>query len=255
LLKAYFCKHSVFGELLRTHLQAILERFQFVLCNRKTESSAFDLANAIYMHMPLGFYQQHFKTLVTVLLNRLQSSKSPKLQRDFVVSCSLFVHRSAGNVFPQVLNEIQPGLLGNILANVWLPVLKMSLKLDERKVCAVALARLMVLDDVRGNAQLLLGCCGGLVHVLGLQPSAGTTLAEEASDEEALPDGGAGLEYEAAFSKLRNTDLPGAQSGLAPDIPDLPGAVKALLKPQFSAVAAQMAQTNPDVQPLAAFLQ
>eukprot|EP00932_Pfiesteria_piscicida_P011144 SRR837773.22254.p1 GENE.SRR837773.22254~~SRR837773.22254.p1 ORF type:complete len:415 (-),score=158.62 SRR837773.22254:23-1204(-) len=257
LLRAYFAKHASFADLLRGQLEAILMRFQFILNNRKTEASAFDLLNAMYMHLPLEFYQQHFKSLLTVLLTRLQTSKSPKLQRDFVVSCSLFVHRSASNLLPQALNEIQAGLLTNILSNVWLTVIKMSLRLDERKVCVMALSKLMALDEVRQSAQLTAGLCAGLVSLLALEPSAGSRLVEEPSDDEAAvpADMGAGLEFEASFAKLRNTDLPGAQSGLAPDVPDLHAAAKAVLQPSFGAAIVQLAQANPAVQPLAAFLQ
>lgn len=256
LLRAYFVKHAAFGELLRTHLQAILERFQFILCNRKTESSAFELLNAMYMHLPLELYGQHFKTLLTVLLTRLQSAKSPKLQRDFVISCSLFLHRSATNALPQALEEIQPGLLTNLVVSVWTPVLKMSLRLDERKVCAMGVTKLIAIDQIRQNPQALTGCCTGLVHLLGLMPSATAVGDAELSEEEApVKDGGAGLEYEVSFSKLRNTDVPGAASGLAPDIPDLHSAVKAVLRPGFSAPVAQLAQTCPELQPLAIFLQ
>lgn len=256
LLRAYFCKYVIFAELLRAHLQSILERFQFVLMNRKTESGAFDLLNAIYMYLPFEFYQQHFKTLMTVLLTRLQRGKSPKFQRDFVVSCSLFMHRSSTNILPQVLNEIQPGLLTNMLANVWMPSLKVSLRLDERKVCTLALAKLMLLDEVRQNAQLVSACCSALILLLGLTPSVTAAIAEEASDDEAVPaNGGAGLEYEVSFSKLRNADLPGAQAGLAPDVPDLHGAAKALLRPRLGAAVAQLAQVQAELYPLALFLQ
>merc|ERR1719453_1077033 len=100
----------MFGQILSQHLEAVLERFQFILNNRKTESHAFDLINAMYSHLPLELYQRFFKTLVTVLLTRLQSSKSPKFQKDFVVSCSLFLHRDqsqAPGVLVSVFNEIQ----------------------------------------------------------------------------------------------------------------------------------------------------
>jgi exportin-2 (importin alpha re-exporter) len=153
LLRAYFTKHAVFGDLLRAHLQQILERFQFVLCNRKTEASAFELLTTMYVYLPLEFYQQHVKTLLTVLLTRLQSSKSPKFTKDFVVSCSLFVHRDPGNTFPAALNEIQQGLLINLLSQFWLPACKMSLRLDERKVCAMGMCKLLAQDSVRTNPQ------------------------------------------------------------------------------------------------------
>jgi len=255
LFRAYFCKHAVFAELLRTHMQGILERFQFVLCNRKTESTAIDLVNVMFLHLPLEFYQQHLKTLITVLLTRLQSTKSPKFQRDFVVSCSLFIHRQPNNVLPAVLNEIQPGLLGNLLGSVWLQVMKMSLCLDERKVCTLAVAKLMAQDEIRQNAQLLGSCCAGLVCLLALTPSTSAALVPEADDDEdQLIDGGAGLDFEVSFSKLRNTDLPGATAGLAPDVPDLHVAAKAMLTPLMPTIQ-QLAQASAELQPLAVFVQ
>merc|ERR1711920_453509 len=156
--------------------------------NRKTESSAIDLVNAIYSHLPFEFYQQFFKPLITVLLSRLQQNKSPKFQRDFVISCSLFVHRSTNNAFPQVLQEVQPGLLVNLMRNIWLPALKASLRLDERKICALALAKLLALDELKQQADVLNGCCSALIVLLGLLPSESAAVADEAPDDEVPPD-------------------------------------------------------------------
>jgi len=255
LFRAYFNKHGGFAELLRGHMQAILERFQFVLCNRKTETSAFDLLNAMILHLPVEFYQLHFKTLLTVLLTRLQSSKSPKTQKDFVIWCSLCVHKQPDNMYVNALNEIQPGLFTNILSTVWAQVVKMGLKLDERKLCSIAMAKLMAHDQVRQNPQLLGVCCSGLVSLLGLGPSTQVAVAEEESDDDVPPaNGGAGQDFEVSFSKLKNTDLPGAAAGLAPDIPDLASAAKTLLRPLQPAIV-QLAQANGELQPLALFVQ
>merc|ERR1712217_738008 len=244
LLRAYFQKHGIFAQLLATNMQAILERFQFVLCNRRTEHIALELCNAMYMHLPLEVYQSYFKTLVTVLLTRLQNSKSPRFQKDFVVSLSLFMHRNAITVLLSVFNEIQAGLLSSLLTGVWFPALKMMLRLDERKICALTLAKLIAADEVRQNVQLFSGCCSCLVTLLGLGPSAVLPTVEEGSDDEpALGNNGAGVEYEVTFNKLQNTDLPGAAAGLAPDVPDLHSAAKALLAPQRQNIA-QLAQGN-----------
>eukprot|EP00929_Paragymnodinium_shiwhaense_P111726 TRINITY_DN80014_c0_g1_i1.p1 TRINITY_DN80014_c0_g1~~TRINITY_DN80014_c0_g1_i1.p1 ORF type:complete len:959 (+),score=227.64 TRINITY_DN80014_c0_g1_i1:109-2985(+) len=253
LLRAYFTKHAVFKDLLTRNLQGILERFQFVLCNRKTEAAAFELLQAMYMYLPLDFYQQHFKTLLTVLLTRLQSNKSPRYQKDFVVTSSLFMHRQQGNALPQALNEIQPGLMVNLLGSVWLQACKMTLKLDERKVCTLALCRLLCCDEVKNNAQVANGCCAALISLLGLLPS-NSAAVEEGSDDEAPVDGGAGLDYEVSFAKLKNVDLPGAAAGLAPDIPDLHAAAKTLLRPYAPGILA-LAQANMELQPLAQFVQ
>jgi len=256
LLRAYFSKHTLFAQLLDQHMQAILERFQFVLHNRKTESHAFDLVNAMYTYLPLTLYQKYFQTLVTLLLTRLQSSKSPKYQKDFVVSMSLFMHRDgnpAPGILPGVFNTMQPGLLLNLLSNIWLMVMKMSLRLDERKVCCLGLAKIMMVDEVKQNAQAMAGCGVALVTALGLSPNSKLPTADE-SDDDLPVDGGAGLEYEVSFSKLRNTDLPGAAAGLAPDVPDLHSAVKMMLQPSAASLL-QLAHTQQELQPLAQFLQ
>jgi hypothetical protein len=108
-------------------------------------------------------------------------------------------------------------------------------------------------DEVRKNPQAVAGCGSALISLLGLLPSTTAGVTEE-SDDELPVDGGAGLEYEVSFNKLRNTDLPGAMAGLAPDVPDLPAAAKQVLLPQ-AAVINQLAQSQPELQPLARFLQ
>mmetsp|Transcript_81971 Transcript_81971/g.171553 ORF Transcript_81971/g.171553 Transcript_81971/m.171553 type:complete len:967 (+) Transcript_81971:128-3028(+) len=255
LVRAYFGKHAAFQELLRAHMEPLLMRFQFVLSNRKTEGSAFDFLNAMYMYLPVEFYQQHFKTLMTILLTRLQSSKSPKTQRDFVVSSCLLLHRDSTNLLPRVLQEIQVGLLGNLVAGIWPGVLKMSLRLDERKICFMGTAKLMALDDVKQNVQVFSGLCVSLISLLSLLPCAGTKVTDDASDDE-LEDtsGAAGQDFEVSFAKLKNTDLPGAQHGLAPDVPDLHQAAMTVLKQNFAPLVDRLAQGNPEIQPLAAFI-
>ncbi|CAK9060216.1 unnamed protein product [Durusdinium trenchii] len=254
LLRAYFTKHAGFGELLRSNMQAILERFQFVLMNRKTEEAALDLLNAMYQYLPIEFYQQFLKTLMTVLLTRLQSSKSPKFKRDFVVSCSLCIHKNQSVI--ALFDSIQAGLLSNLLLNVWPPVLKMPLRTDERKVCVMALAKLFSVEELRQNTQLVGACSLSLVHLLGLAScckSKQNLNGDEGSDEEL--ENGAGQEYEVSFNKLQNTDLPGAAAGMAPDVPDLLCAAKASLKPVLGPVVLPLAQATAELQPLAAFLQ
>jgi len=255
LLRAYFTKHAGFADMLRTHMQAILERFQFILMNRKTEVAALDLLNAMYQYLPIEFYQPFLKTLITVLLTRLQSSKSPKFKRDFVVSCSLCIHKNPSVI--ALFNEIQAGLLSNLVLNVWPPVLQMPLKTDERKVCTMAVAKLLSMEEMRQNTQLVGACSLGLVHLLGLSSSNTKSKmnGDDGSDDEPVENGGAGQEYEVSFNKLQNTDLPGAAAGLAPDVPELQSAAKAALKPVLGGAVMQLASASADLQPLAVFLQ
>merc|ERR1719375_1047778 len=107
LMRAYFGKHAVFADTLRSSMQSILERFQFCLCNRKTEAAAFELLRTIFGQLPFEIYQTYVQTLMTVLLTRLQSKPSPRLQKDFVITMSLFVYKDPALSLPGVLGQIQ----------------------------------------------------------------------------------------------------------------------------------------------------
>jgi exportin-2 (importin alpha re-exporter) len=238
LLRAYFFKHSNFAQVLQSNMQAIMERVQFVLCNKRTESSGFALINAMFLHLPLEFYQSYLKMLVTVVLTRLQSAKTSKFKKDFTVCMSVLVHRhrTSPALIPQVFEEIQAGLFMQMFPQVWLPSLGLpSMKMDERKVCTLALARLMHHEVIGSNPEVFGRCCMNLIQLLGLLPSTAVGMEDNSDDEH---HDCMALEYEATFSKLRNTDLPGCGGGLAPDIPgDAHEPAHALLKPLSSKIA------------------
>lgn len=235
-------------------MQSILERFQFCLCNRKTEAAAFELLRTIFGQLPFEIYQTYVQTLMTVLLTRLQSKPSPRLQKDFVITMSLFVYKDPALSLPGVLGQVQAGLLPGLMTSVWLPALSMALTLDERKICSLALSKLMACSEVQGNAQLFTACCKALTNLLNLVPSATAPVAEGSDEENTPPGTGAGQEYEVSFSKLKNTDLPGGAAGMAPEVADQHAAVKALVLPHGQAIA-QCVATAPDLQPLVTFLQ
>merc|ERR1719343_412524 len=113
----------------------------------------------------------------------------------------------------------------------------------------MALIKLMALDEVKQNTQLLTTCCSALIKLLGLEPSAGAAFSPDGSDDEHAPQ--TVMEYEATYSKLQSTDLPGSKGGLSPDIPDLHQAAQAVLKPQFGQAVRHLAQGNASLSVLA----
>lgn len=221
-----------------------------LLFNRKTEGDALDLLNAVYLHLPIELYQQHFKDLLMVLLRRVHSSKSSFFRKCFVINCCLFCHHQKALTFATVLNEIQSGMIPALLTQIWLPIFKTSLKHDERKVCTLGLMKLMSHDSIKQNGELLSGCYSSIVSMLGLGPSTALSVVEEPSDCEDTHDGA----FEVSFNKLRNTDLPNLSASLAPDIPDLHAAAKAGLSPMKPNIM-QLAQAHSELNPLLLFLQ
>merc|ERR550537_1781944 len=185
LVCAYCAQHKAFPAVLQQHLDTVLQRFQFVLSHRRLESYAFVLLNALFRHVPAQVYAPKFQQLVQVLLTRLQSKKTPKMMKDFALAMSVFVNISGDHTLPNTLNQIQPGLTQNILLHVWLPSCKTVKPSDEKKVMALALARLMTHPEIAGNAQHFQACLEALAALIG--PGA---LEEKEEEKEELPDPG-----------------------------------------------------------------
>eukprot|EP00445_Apocalathium_hangoei_P036695 CAMPEP_0203945012 /NCGR_PEP_ID=MMETSP0359-20131031/80633_1 /ASSEMBLY_ACC=CAM_ASM_000338 /TAXON_ID=268821 /ORGANISM="Scrippsiella Hangoei, Strain SHTV-5" /LENGTH=974 /DNA_ID=CAMNT_0050876113 /DNA_START=78 /DNA_END=2998 /DNA_ORIENTATION=+ len=167
LLRAYFAKHAVFGTVLRDGMQTIFERFQYALGHQKLGGSAFALLNAILRYLPPDFYHQYFHIAITLSLGHLQGKKYPELEKEFVISMSLFVWMQQDpQALPRMLEQIQPGLLLQIVKNIWLPSAPKVLLLQRRKVCVVGLARLMTCTEIHSNPQVLGPCCECLAGLL-----------------------------------------------------------------------------------------
>merc|ERR550537_139097 len=245
LVCAYCAQHKAFPAVLQQHLDTVLQRFQFVLSHRRLESYAFVLLNALFRHVPAQVYSAKFQQLVQVLLTRLQTKKTPKMMKDFALAMSIFVNISGDHTLPNTLNQIQPGLTQNILLHVWLPSCKTVKPSDEKKVMALALARLMTHPEIAGNAQHFQACLEALAALIG--PGA---LEEKEEEKEKLLD--AGQEYEVAFSKLSSTET--AQSRL-PDPGDVLQQAKQLLaphKPTIAQVVQMAGPANPALNQLGA---
>ena len=54
-----------------------------------------------------------------VLLTKIHTKKTPKMQKDFALSLSIFVFASNDHRLCTVLNAIQPGLVTNVLQHLW----------------------------------------------------------------------------------------------------------------------------------------
>jgi len=204
LFRAYFSKHQIFANDIKGAIQPLMERFQhFGLNNRKSEIVSFELLNAMFRYLPLEYYQSLIPTLLQVLLTKLQhlaQRENSPVVKAFVLSMSLLTFLHQDLLVPQAFQSVQAGLLPNVLRSVWIPIFTQMQKPQERNLCAVALARIMVHPE----ASSVLGeCCEGLILLLDLRQSVNRTKAEATVEEEMEYM----QEFEVSFSKLQNTDL------------------------------------------------
>lgn len=239
LLSAYFAKHSAMRDLLTANLEAILQRFQFVLSHRRLEPYAFDLLSALFRQVPIDLYEPRLKDLIQVLLTKLHAKKTPKLMKDFALTLSVFVHASGDHRLLTTLNSIQPGLVTNVLQHIWFPAVIALRDGAEKRIAALAVSRMLSFADVAQNPALFQQA---LETLMALMSVAAAGVQDE--DEEEPDDA---QEYEVAFAKLHSTDT--AHSRF-PDLGDVRGLVKQLLAPHAQALT-QVASANAGLQPLA----
>jgi len=239
LFRAYFSKHALFEKDLRGNMAAILDRFvQYGLKNHKAEVVSFDLINAVFKYLPLDYYRDHLKTVLTALLEKLRRvSKCTAVYKAFVVSMSLFTRVHEELLLPTLFHEVQPELFVNVVQHVWIPALSMIRKPAEKKVCAHSLARLMVHYEL---APIIGDCCQRLMLLLNLH-QAETPKLEEKED--------IGGEFEVVFSKLSNTDIAQDVDTYKVQQLDIAMNIKEVLKPH-----AQRLVSLPNLQPLFAYL-
>jgi exportin-2 (importin alpha re-exporter) len=240
LVSAYFARHSVMRELLVANLEGILQRFQFVLSHRRLEAYAFDLLSALFRLLPVDLYEPRFKDLVQVLLTKIHQKKTPKLMKDFALTLSVFVHASQDHRLCTTFSSIQPGLVTNVMQHIWFPSVGALKAVSEKKIAALAVARILSFPEVAQNPTLFQLGCETLTALLSVGG------ADTGDDDDDEPDEMA-QEYEVAFAKLNSTDTAASRF---PDVGDVQSGVKQLLAPQAASVQ-QVAAMNAKLQPLA----
>ncbi|KAI5449860.1 importin-alpha export receptor [Naganishia albida] len=130
-------------------VQGLLGIFQKLVASKNTDVYGFDLIGVMYEAVPISVMTPFTKTVLMLILNRLQTGKTPAFSqsfaRFFLLLCAI------PNVGPTFLVEqlqaIQPGLASQILENVILPETR-KMPIKDRKVVAVGLTRLLTDGDV-----------------------------------------------------------------------------------------------------------
>ncbi|KAJ9111753.1 hypothetical protein QFC22_006412 [Naganishia vaughanmartiniae] len=130
-------------------VQGLLGIFQRLIASKNTDVYAFELIGVMYEAVSLDVMTSFTKTVLMLILNRLQTGKTPAFSqgfaRFFLLLCAI---PNAGPVFlVEQLQAIQPGLASQILENVILPETR-KMPIRDRKVVAVGLTRLLTDGDV-----------------------------------------------------------------------------------------------------------
>jgi len=219
LLSAYLMRAPE-GVVAGGHLLPTLGVFQKLNATKAFDHGGFAILEALVEHLELAAYEQHLPTILSLVFTRLQSSRTKKYVRCFVVFLSKLIVKVGGQAVVDRINAVQPGLAASILTGVFAPGLGSVHGSEEEQAAVLAAAGLLC--DTRDvgtwpqGAAVWGAVAKGAVELLAREEEAFSLKRPEDELEELLAGG-----YSSSFAQLANaarTAGPGT-----PDVGDLGG--------------------------------
>ncbi|KAI9503738.1 importin-alpha export receptor [Coemansia spiralis] len=138
-------------------LQSILGVFQKLIASRANDHQGFSLLLAITQFTPKESLKQYLKPILTLCLNRLQSSRTTKFTRNFAhyIASVFCIEPQSGagvNIFMDAIDNIQIGLFASVLQNVLLEAIPTVVGRIERKTTVVGFALLVASSRFQNDA-------------------------------------------------------------------------------------------------------
>ena len=219
LMKAYL-KQSPAHLVHKGHVESCLGIYQKLISSRLNDAYGFDLLRSMIIHLPPEPLAPYMQPVITLMLVRLQSSKTDRFSQQFVLFIGFLCglqRQGYPEAVVQLFDSVQSGLFGQIAENVIAPDLsKLTAKL--RFNTAAGIIRLLTQSysmlSTYANAWPALAI--SVMHLL-LQTGPPT--------HEITEDDGADLDeqgFQASYSQLASagsaTDEVGAESWAGPDL-------------------------------------
>lgn len=124
-------------------LQPILGVFQKLLSSSQSDHLAFFLLESIFLSLPLESLQPYLSNILTLIFSRIQSNKTLKTMRYFIVFLAFFVGKHGAATVVQAIDSVQPKLFMMVMESIWLPTIQKVSGRIERKACAIAMIKLL----------------------------------------------------------------------------------------------------------------
>jgi len=140
LLQAYLKRGA---NEISSNLMALLGVFQKLIASRANDHEGFYLLGSIIEHVPWPVLEPQFKQLIQLLFQRLQSSKTTKFVKGFIVFISLFSGKRSAEIIQKTIDTVQPQLFGMMIEKILTAELQKISGTTERKICAVGVSKIL----------------------------------------------------------------------------------------------------------------
>lgn len=189
-------------------LPGILGVFQKLVASKAQDHEGMALLDALILGIDPSAMAQYMPTVWTLLFQRLQMARTPKISRCFLHSAALMAAKRGGAAVEESMDAVQPGIHVSIAQGIWAPALAGPGSALETKVAIVGSARFLCeapgLQNPAGD-----GAAGAILAALvvraagGVDGKGGGDDDDEGVDEEEEFSG-----YAAAYAKLHNAAKP-----------------------------------------------
>ncbi|MGH0145719.1 UNVERIFIED_CONTAM: hypothetical protein FKN15_024670 [Acipenser sinensis] len=144
LLQAYLQKGgTTIATTAADKIPGLLGVFQKLIASKANDHQGFYLLNSIIEHMPPDSINQYKKQVFILLFQRLQSSKTTKFIKSFLVFINLHTVKYGAIATQEIFDSIQPKMFGMVLEKIVIPEVQKVSGPVEKKICAVGITKIL----------------------------------------------------------------------------------------------------------------
>jgi len=199
-------------EMVATQLDSVLGIFQRLVSSKALDHEGLTLFTNLFQSLPLASISAKVVMAFQVLLVRLQGSGTPKFKKALIRCMSLFVHQHGYSTLDQVMSQIQPGMLDQILANVWLPEVPNIVGFNNRKCVGVGLVKMLETPEVQAKQAVWVQILLAVLKLIELPVTKDTDDADELQTD--FDNAFSKLQYAGSSAPVFETQLPETKAAL-----------------------------------------
>uniref|UniRef100_A0A4W4EA56 Exportin-2 n=1 Tax=Electrophorus electricus TaxID=8005 RepID=A0A4W4EA56_ELEEL len=124
-------------------IPGLLGVFQKLIASKANDHQGFYLLNSVVEHMPPESIGQYRKQIFILLFQRLQSSKTTKFIKSFLVFVNLYCVKYGAIALQEIFDDIQPKMFGMVLEKIVIPEVQKVSGQVEKKICAVGITKIL----------------------------------------------------------------------------------------------------------------
>lgn len=155
VLKSFFKKFNLFQDIIKQNMQELFNIYYYCLSNKKLTMDSFQIILTIFMYLPIDSYLVFVKPLFVLLFNFLQQYKNDVVKIKVIHALSIFILKTNADIFVRTVEDIQAGLILNIIRSLYMNILEKVINVNEKIVILIALSRIVNHDRVKNDPFIL----------------------------------------------------------------------------------------------------